>query len=86
MSRGGLGDWPLALRIVLLARRFIMQYLIRFVQGFHFFFGAAAVRVTLMGQPLIETLDLTVRSIFARANDSIVIFTRVRSVHAGTAL
>jgi hypothetical protein len=77
MNPGGLGDWALTLGIVLLARRFIMEHLIRFVQGFHFFFAAAAVRMTQVGQPLIEKFDLAVRSIFACAEYLVIILTRV---------
>ena len=86
LNGAGLSDRTTALRIVFVARRFIMKHLVGFVQGFHFAFRTATVRVTLMGQPLIKALDLARRSIFARAEQRIVIFTRVESIQSGTAL
>ena len=75
-----------ALRIVFVARRFIMKHPVRLIQGFHFVLSAAAIRVTLMGQPLVKALDLARRSIFARAEQRIVVFIRVESIQSGTAL
>ena len=86
MNGAGPGDRTTALRIVFVTRRFIMKHLVRLVQGFHFFFRAATVRVTLMGQPFIKALDLARRSIFARAEQRIVILIRVESIQSGTAL
>ncbi len=86
MNRAGPCDRTTALRIVFVSRRFIMKHLVRFVQGFHFVFRTATVRVTLMGQPLIKALDLARRGIFARAEQRIVIFARVESIQSGTAL
>jgi len=86
MNGAGPSDRTTALRIVFVACRFIMKHLVRFVQGFHFFFRTATVRVTLMGQPLIKALDLARRSIFTRAEHRIVVFNRVQSIQSGTAL
>lgn len=83
MNHGGLGDWATALRIIFGALRLIMQHLIRFVQGFHSFFRPTAIRVTLVGQPLIKTLDLARRRILARAEHFIIIFTRFELVQSG---
>jgi hypothetical protein len=44
-----------------------------FIERFHVLFGAATVRVPLVGQTLVETLNLAWRSIFTRAEDRIVI-------------
>jgi len=86
MNHGGLGDRATALRIIFGSLRFIMQYLIGFVQGLHFFFRATAIRVTLVGPPLIKTLDFARRRILARAEHFIIISNRFELVQAGIAI
>ena len=83
MNRGGLDDWATAPRIIFGALRYIMQHLIRFVQGFHSLFRPTAIRVALVGQLLIKTLDLARRRIRARAEHFIIISIRFESLQGG---
>jgi hypothetical protein len=51
------------MRIVLSTGLIVMQHAVRFVERLHSFFAAAAIRVTLMREAFVQTLDLAPRCI-----------------------
>jgi hypothetical protein len=46
------------LSVVFAASAFVVQHPICFIERFHVLFGAATVRVPLVGQTLVKTLNL----------------------------
>ena len=84
MNCSSVRDRPPAL-ICRRQRSLIVQHLVRLVERFHVLLGAAAVGMTLMRQPLIKTLYFPV-SVFARAENRIVILFDFESIQVGSAL
>ena len=83
VNRGRPGNGTTTTRIIFPAPGFIVQHLIRLVQCLHFIFRTAAVRVALVGQPLVKAFEIPRRRPFARAENFVIVLVLVESIQSG---